>query len=1077
MLNLVISGMNKYLKLFCRTSKPAVVVFLFFVGSFILTVSAQAQERSNHPELHWQTIESEHFIAHFHQGTERTANLVLKIAEEIYPHITGLYKYAPDEKTQFIIRDTDDYSNGGAYFFDNKIEIWAENMDYILRGTHNWLRDVVTHEYTHIISMQKAFKFGAHVPAGWLQGFGYEEERRADVVRGFPNVLISYPISGVTIPVWFAEGVAQYQSPSRRFDYRDSHREMILRDRVVTDELLDLKEMSVFGKNSIGNESAYNQGYAFVNFLTRTFGDSIVKELAIQASSPLSISFSGVMEKATGVPADSIYKLWKNHLQETYQQRLIQVKDHLKEGVALSEDGIANIHPVFSPDGEHLAYLESQSDYLSVNVLVVKDIKTGKRTVLAGPIASSLSWSPNGRYLAYAKQTDLQPNGSSFYDIYVYDMKRYKSYRLTKGLRANNPDWSHDGEKLVFVVHSDGLTNLFTLTLDEFVWIGDDALWKTWYYDLHTHELADRIPEERKDNWRLYYRKTEVWGRGIHQLTRLTDGRQFFHPRWSPDDSYIIFDTSIDFCRDIARISAEGGKIEFLLNAAYDERYPVFSPSGKEIYYSSDQTGIFNIYSYNLETGEIYPHTNVIGGAFMPTVNERGDLAYALYKDQGYRLYWIQKVNHLPPSDLAYDENYESKIPVIKADDRKFEAKPATNYTRGFGPIGIMPRLLLDYGTVKPGFYIYSNEILDKMTFLGGFDVNLDFEYNIFALADFTLTKPAFLINLIRPAFFLEFYNQTAKIQDDYSDPDGFTVSKDKIDIGFNLMEADAGLRGKFKNLFSWELSYIYSMYRANIGTYSFRQLSDQRIYIVPEIRYTYLRGHALSFMAKQESSIPEMDRSINPRHGHYVSFRYTRQWNRFLDDFSTEGGDINEVYTKYFYNQYQLDIEKYFSVPIGRYHSFTARFQGGYIDKDVDDFFHFFGGGLVGLKGYNFYSISGKQLAIGTVTYRFPLFRNLNLKIFNWYLDKIYLGGFYQYGNAWSSNDIDFDRFKSDAGIQLRFDSFSWYMFPTRIFFEAAYPLEDVRYGEIDYGRDWKFYFGILFDFDIRFDKMLRRF
>ncbi len=216
---------------------------ILLVGLLVLMLTegpwiAHAQPgESNHPELYWQTIETEHFQIHYHQGTERTANVVARIAEEIYPHITGLYQYQPPQKVHIIIRDTDDFSNGAAYFFDNKIEIWAENLDYVLRGTHNWLRDVVTHEFTHIVSIQKALRFGRKIPAGWFQVFGYEEVRRPDVVRGFPDVLVSYPISGVNIPGWFAEGVAQFQSPSKRYDYRDSHREMILRDRAMTGKL------------------------------------------------------------------------------------------------------------------------------------------------------------------------------------------------------------------------------------------------------------------------------------------------------------------------------------------------------------------------------------------------------------------------------------------------------------------------------------------------------------------------------------------------------------------------------------------------------------------------------------------------------------------------------------------------------------------------------------------------------------------------------------------------------------------------------------------------------------------------
>ncbi len=1043
-------------------SNKFIRTFLFQIGIFfVFAGNLNAQFGNfNHPELVWKTFETEHFIIHHHQGTDHTAHKVASIAEEVYPHITQLYKYAPEEKTQFVIRDTDDYSNGGAYFYDNKIEIWAKNMDYVLRGTHDWLRDVVTHEFTHIISMRKALKFGSRIPAGWLQIFGYEEERRNDVVRGFPDVLVSYPISGISIPVWFAEGTAQFQSPSKNYDYRDSHREMILRDRVVTGNLLDLNEMSVFGKNSIGNESSYNQGYAFVNFLTKTFGDSIVRKLAKHSGEPITLNFNGVIEKVTGVEADSLFRMWHGYLKDSYETRLTSVNKNLRIGKSLHDEGIGNIHPIFSPDGKKVAYLESTSDYLSVNGLAILNLKTNEKKVVDGPIASSVSWSPNGRYLTYAKQSDLQSNGSSYYDIYVYDLKRNKKYRITNGFRATNPDWSHDGKRLAFVVHSDGMTNLFTMKPEEFVWLDKDELWQTRYYDLYKHELVKEIPSERRDKWKEYYRKVEFFGKDIQQLTHFTNGRQIYHPRWSLEDDHLFFDTSTGFARDIAKIPAKGGEYELILNRKCDERYPIIDPGSGELYFASDRTGIFNIYSYNFETREVHPHTNVTGGAFMPSLNERGDLVYSLYKNQGYKIYRIRKVNELPPKNLTYDQNYEAKIPEIQSSDREVDSTPAQPYNRSFGPIGIMPRLLIDYGTIKPGFYLYTNEILDKMFFFGGADINKDREYNLFTIFEF---------NLWKPTIFFEFYNQSAKITDEFSDP--FSVSSDDIEIDFNLMEADIGLRGKFRRHFDWELSYIYSLYRAKINTFAYKELSTGKIFTSPTIRYSYLRGHALSLSLKRDRVVQSVDRAINPRRGYYASFRFTREWNKFLDEFATDRVIGLEVFEDYNFNRIELNVERYFPVPMTRRHSLSLRLQGGYIDKPVDDFFNFFAGSLVGLKGYSYYSIEGRKMAIGSVTYRMPLVRNLNFQIFNWYLDKIYIGGFYQYGDAWNDGGPTFENFKSDVGFQIRLETFSWYMFPTRIFFEAAYPLKENQNRKIEYQQDWKFYLGILFDFDLRTD------
>ncbi|MEL6824265.1 MAG: hypothetical protein AAFP70_21110, partial [Calditrichota bacterium] len=74
-------------------------LFFLLFGSLL---SAQDLFRANHPELIWKTIETEHFLVHYHQGAERTANVVSDIAEEIYPAITGFYNWKPDSKTEFV---------------------------------------------------------------------------------------------------------------------------------------------------------------------------------------------------------------------------------------------------------------------------------------------------------------------------------------------------------------------------------------------------------------------------------------------------------------------------------------------------------------------------------------------------------------------------------------------------------------------------------------------------------------------------------------------------------------------------------------------------------------------------------------------------------------------------------------------------------------------------------------------------------------------------------------------------------------------------------------------------------------
>ena len=164
-----------------------------------------------------------------------------------------------------------------------------------------------------------------------------------------------------------------------------------------------------------------------------------------------------------------------------------------------------------------------------------------------------------------------------------------------------------------------------------------------------------------------------------------------------------------------------------------------------------------------------------------------------------------------------------------------------------------------------------------------------------------------------------------------------------------------------------------------------------------------------------------------------------------------------------------ELDWEEFFSNPLLRYHSFSLRLRAAYIDRAIDDFFYLYGGGLVGMKGYSYYSFGGTKKLISTITYRFPIANHIDVHFLNLYFDKLYMGFFYDYGNTWIEDEFKISDFKRDIGIQLRLETFTNYLFPTRFFFEAAYPLEEIRSNFVRYNKDWRFYFGVLFEFDIR--------
>ncbi|MGH2574126.1 MAG: biopolymer transporter Tol, partial [Ignavibacteria bacterium] len=333
--------------------KRVVILAALVLNSFYLFAQFDP-----HPELEWYTIETKHFYIHYHKGSERTANTTAKIAEEIYGPITSLYKYEPSDKVSFVINDVSDFGNGATDYYGNRIEIYATTIDVDtkLRGTHNWLRNVITHEFTHAVQIQAAMKFSRKMPGIYLQWLNYEDERRPDVLYGYPNVIVSYPISGVGVPAWFAEGTAQYQRQQLGYDTWDSHRDMILRMRTLNNNLLSWEEMGQFSSvTSSKAESIYNQGFALTRYIAWKYGEDKLKEVSDYLGNILTLNSESAFGKAIGKSGKELYNEWKQFLLNDYNDRVKNLKTNLVEGKTIVKEGFANYFPQISPDGKKVS--------------------------------------------------------------------------------------------------------------------------------------------------------------------------------------------------------------------------------------------------------------------------------------------------------------------------------------------------------------------------------------------------------------------------------------------------------------------------------------------------------------------------------------------------------------------------------------------------------------------------------------------------------------------------------------------------------------------------------------------------
>jgi Tol biopolymer transport system component len=989
-------------------------------------------EEYNHPELHWMVHETAHFRIFYHDGAERTARELASIAEEIYDPITSLYDYYPDSKTSVIVRDHDDYSNGGAYYYDNKIVIWATALDFALRGTHNWLHNVMTHEFTHLIQLGASRKGPRWLPAFYIQWIEYEKEKRPDVLYGYPNILASYPLPLTVIPPWFAEGASQTQRPGLGYEHWDSHRDMLLRMRVLEGRLLTYTEMGYYGKTSLDAESVYNQGFSLVQYIIQQWGPSALQDLSNEMRSPLAWSFDYAIKRRLQISGKELYARWSDHLRREYDQRTELIRRNPVSGEIIQEDGFANLHPRWSPDGASIAYISNpDADYFFLSGLYLYDVRKKTHTQLTGGVGSQLAWSPDGRFIFFHKQFNPDRKRSRFDDLAAWDRTTEKVLRLTHSRRASQVDLSPDGKRLCYVVNSDGTENL---------WIGElnDAWWEKPTSERLGNEIA---------------------------LTHFSNGEQVHTPKWSPDGERILFAFNRDRERTILLYDLRDGSSRTVIATGADSRDPAWCNSD-EFYFASDQTGIFNLYRFNLQNGASIPVTNVLGGAFMPDISAEGRIAYSEYHATGYKLALLDSVLSVPSDRMVYLADYPDKLPEVTYSDEPAPELPSKSYKPSFDKTFIFPRLAMDYGTFKPGLYFYFQDILEQLSAFGGFAMNTKRDYDLFALLDY---------KRLHPTLFLEAYNLVRHTRQTFEDPTkiiGETGSgssavpiyeKYTIDYSFNLLEVDAGARIKLRDEIGLRIAGIVSRYRTNLT------LDDGTVF-----GYAYFKGKAVELALTADYRAPGRDQDIAPTGGFFLQVKGAREFNDFIEGFeiNAEKGTLQEVYTPYRYNRIQLVADKYLAAPFHPHHSLTLTADLGFLDKPVDSFFHLYAGGLDGMKGYSYYSMGGTRKAILRGVYAFPLRRDIAAQIGFLSLDKIYLQGFADIGNAWEGN-LRVADLKKDAGAGLKVQFFSFTTFPTALSFDAAYGFDQFTVvdenGEHKYGAEWRYYFTLLFNFNLR--------
>lgn len=1046
----------------------------------LVTVLGYAQQYFpiSHSELTWKTIASKYADIIYHDPLEEKARMLGSIYDQIYEPICEYYNYYP-KRLEIILKDTDDYSNGAAYFYDDKIEIWATALDFPFRGDHQWLKDVISHEFTHIVQIQSAMKWNKKIPAVYFQLFGYEDVRRPDVLYGFPDLLVSVPLMSISVPAWLAEGTAQYNLPGLYYDFWDSHRDMILRSRMLDSTLLTFDEMVGFNKNSLDAETVYNQGYSLSSYLVRQFGKNAPKQLSKSLSKIGIQTISGAMKDAFGKSGEGIYADWVSENLTTYRNQLKPIESEIDKGQTFHDSGFINWADDY--DGESKLVVirtNEKKDYtgqVSVQLLdttgkvseTIDDIKPNSRIRF-------LSFNDK-KYLLFSQISKPNKLLSSYSDLYLYDLKAKEIIQLTEGARLFSP-LLIDEQTIAAIRNSAGEKSIVRV----------------------------RLPKEIKKEMSLLTSEQIT-------INNLENEMEFYTLDYNRKKQTLVLDASIKHGRQIYLLGIKDWLLRRITSNEYDSRDPRWVGEN-QIIYSSDRTGIFNIYEQNIADGLTIQRSQVVGGAFAPLWLEDSRYIASSFSGYGYQLkiFSKDKSYQLKPNMIyPYENNMTSKVyqPIslndysyqpLSSEPLLFQRK--NNQGFSFYPVYRIDAYSKQFGSYsnnikendfksfgrnilrdsKFGFYTFSTDALDRMQFSASVFVApftdskslLDIDSDIYL--DLNIADQVFK-KIIPIRWGIDYYHLTRNTYNTLTYALGADTAQTNIVYKLNQFDVysliQLGLVEQIK------INYSYILLSAATEPFYWAPIQN----FISGSSDDYYKAHQLTFNYSLKLLEKNKESEIAPV-GRELSFTVGYERGELLKDYDVDQskGVLVRIYSKHDLWKFSLGYKEHIQLPFEK-QTLSLWLRGSSVLTTGNErFFYNYVGGFLGMRGYPFYAIGGYELAHLQLNWKFPLIQHINYSVGNIYFNRLYMSIYSDIGNAWLGSFPGLSNFKKDLGAELRLETTAFYLLPLRFFISATYGVDQVvvrlpkefqavgNKQNILFGKEWLFHVGLLFNFDL---------
>ncbi len=252
--------------------------------------------------------------------------------------------------------------------------------------------------------------------------------------------------------------------------------------------------------------------------------------------------------------------------------------------------------PALSPDGSRLAWsqpVEGQSRIFVGGSDASNPVRLSTGTWDTGPV-----WSPDGRWIAYAGE-------SPEFDLWVVSVDGGEPRQLTSGPARDQPTgWLPDASGIVFRRLGAGEARTLVAPLE-----GGAArplvapLGGNQFVALSPDGTRAAIELGRGSNSTIWLQ--DMAGGPARQLT--TEGFEEGSPlrsSWSPDGRFLVFTSRRTGTTDLWTANVETGELRQLTSDVRNDRDHLWSPDGKWIAFTSDRGGQPDVWIVAAEGGE-----------------------------------------------------------------------------------------------------------------------------------------------------------------------------------------------------------------------------------------------------------------------------------------------------------------------------------------------------------------------------------------------------------------------------------------------------------------------------------------